>query len=174
MGWDRSEIGVYLYTCLAVIVGLGLSAIIVQRADFSENHALLRLLPLFVALFAIFPGNAFTERDHVGTVLFLPLLAIMALRADTTRRVAPRIPLIVGAGLCGSILVLVKAYYVVAYIVPRFYVVWRRRNLWLLLAPENCIIVIVGVIYVALIFWLTPRIYAGPLSAGGGYLHEGA
>ncbi|MBB3458520.1 hypothetical protein FHT86_006846 [Rhizobium sp. BK313] len=151
------EIGVYLYTCLAVIVGLGLSALIVRRAGFSENHALLRLLPLFVALFMIFPGNAFTERDHVGTVLFLPLLAIMALRANTTRRVKPGIALIVGAGLCGSILVLVKAYYVVAYIVPALYVAWRRRNLWLLLAPENCIIGIVGVIYVALIFWLTPE-----------------
>lgn len=151
------EIGIYLYTCLAVVVGLGLSAVIVRRAGFAENHALLRLLPLFVALFTIFPGNTFTERDHVGTVLFLPLLALMALRADTTRRVAPGIALIVGAGLCGSILVLVKAYYVVAYIVPALYVAWRRRNPWLLLAPENCIIGIVGVAYIALVFLLTPE-----------------
>ncbi|MEF0942381.1 hypothetical protein [Rhizobium sp. BR 362] len=151
------EIGMYLYTCLAVIVGLGLSAMIVRRAGFAENHALLRLLPLFVALFMIFPGNAFTERDHVGTVLFLPLLTLMALRADTARRTAPGIALIVGAGLCGSVLVLVKAYYVVAYIVPALYVAWRRRNLWLLLAPENCIIGTIGVVYVALVFLLTPE-----------------
>ncbi|MFS8113437.1 hypothetical protein QD460_17075 [Rhizobium jaguaris] len=151
------EIGMYLYTCLAVIVGLGLSALIVRRAGFAENHALLRLLPLFVALFMIFPGNAFTERDQVGTVLFLPLLALMALRADTTRRVAPGIALIVGAGLCGSVLVLVKAYYVVAYIAPALYVAWRRRNPWLLLAPENCIVGTIGVVYVALVFLLTPE-----------------
>jgi hypothetical protein len=151
------EIGIYLYTCLAVILGLGLSAIIVRRAGFAENHALLRLLPLFVALFMIFPGNAFTERDHVGTVLFLPLLAIMALRADTTRRVTPGIALIVCAGICGSILVLVKAYYVVVCIVPALYVAWRQRNLWSLLAPENCIIGIIGAVYVALVFLLNPE-----------------
>ncbi|MGO4567287.1 hypothetical protein AB4Z52_19960 [Rhizobium sp. 2YAF20] len=151
------EIGIYLYTCLAVIVGLGLAAVIVQRAGFAETRALLRLLPLFVALFVIFPGNAFTERDYVGTVLFLPLLAIMAWRADTTRSTAPGIALIVAAGLCGSILVLVKAYYVVVCILPALYVAWCRRDLRSLFAPENCIIAIVGILYVALVYLLHPE-----------------
>ncbi|PZM10860.1 hypothetical protein, partial [Rhizobium tubonense] len=151
------EIGIYLYTCLAVIVGLGLAAIIVQRAGFAENRALLRLLPLFVALFVIFPGNAFTERDHVGTVLFLPLLAMMAWRADRTRPGSPGIALIVAAGLCGSVLVLVKAYYVVVCILPALYVAWSRRDLRSLFAPENCLIAIVGVVYVPLVYWLHPE-----------------
>jgi hypothetical protein len=151
------EIGVYLYTCFAVIVGLGLAALIVQRAGFAEDRALLRLLPLFVALFMIFPGNAFTERDHLGTVLFLPLLAMMAWRADATRPIRPGLALIVAVGLCGSVLILVKPYYAVVYVAPALHVAWRRRDVRSLLAPENCIIGIVGAVYVALVFLLCPE-----------------
>ncbi|TQX83434.1 MULTISPECIES: hypothetical protein [unclassified Rhizobium] len=151
------EVAIDLYTWLAVIVGLALATVIIWKADFVEGRALLRQLPLFVLLFVIFPGIAFTERDHLGTVLFLPLLALMGWRAEAKSPAVPGIWLVVSAALCGSVLVLLKPYYVLAYIAPVLYVAWRRKNLMALIAPENCIIAVTGVAYIALIFWLNPE-----------------
>lgn len=151
------EIGLYVYTWLMVILGLGLAAHIIRRAGFAEGETLLRQVPLFVGLFTIFPGIAFTERDQIGAVLLLPLLALMAWRADAKGRVAPGLVLIVLTAFCGSVLVLFKPYYVFACAAPAVYVAWRRRNFWLLFSPENCLIAFIGVVYVALIFWLCPE-----------------
>jgi hypothetical protein len=151
------EIGIGLYTWFAVVTGLGLAAVIIRKAGFLEGPTLLRQLPLFVALFVIFPGIAFTERDHLGTALFLPLLTLMAWRADAKSPAAPGIALVVAAALCGSVLLLLRPYYVFAYIAPVLYVAWRRKNLMALFAPENCLIAVAGVVYIALIVWLNPE-----------------
>jgi hypothetical protein len=151
------EIAIGLYTWLAVIVGLALAAVIICKAGFIEGRTLLRQLPLFVALFVIFPGIAFTERDQVGTALFLPLLTLMAWRAEAKNPAAPGVGLVVAAALCGSVLVLLRPYYLFGYIAPVLYVAWRRKNLMALLAPENCIIAVTGVAYIGLIFWLNPE-----------------
>jgi hypothetical protein len=151
------ETCVYLYSCLAVVIGLSLAALIVLRSHPAEADRLLPLLPLFVALFVIFPGNAFTERDQLGAVLFLPLLAMMVAREQPLTSSRPGLPLALLAGLSGSVLILVKAYYAVVYVLPALYVVWRRRDPRWLLAPENCVVAVACLVYVALVVWFYPE-----------------
>ena len=81
------EILVHAWTYLAVLVGLGLSAWIVRRARFEEADAIVAMAPVIYALLVLFPGNVFTQREHIGMALFLPMMALMAwrLRSDCDR-----------------------------------------------------------------------------------------
>ena len=75
------EILVHAWTYLAAILGFGLACLVVRRAGFPEGSALATLAPAFYALLVLFPGLAFSEREHIGMALFLPLLALLAWHA---------------------------------------------------------------------------------------------
>jgi len=99
------------------------------------------------------------------------LLAIMALRANVTGLSPPGIAYDCRRRPLRSVLVLVKP------LNPSFALrlpsMWpgAGRSFWSLLAPENCIIGIVCVVYLALVFLLYPE-SRGTSSAGGGCLYE--
>ena len=111
------EILVHAWTYLAAMVGLGFAGVIVRRARFPEETALLALSPVFYALLVIMPGNAFSQREHIAMALFLPLLALTACRARG-KASDPSVGMAVLAGLCGSVLVLVKPYYALMVLPP--------------------------------------------------------
>lgn len=146
---------VHLFTLMAVAGGLAGAAAIARRAGFRENARLFFLAPFFLALFVLFPGNAFSEREHIGTALLLPLLALTAWRmreADGPGRV-----LAICAGLAASVLVVVKPHYVVVVLVPALYAAWRVRRPSLLLAPEYSAIGLVCTAYLVAVIVLHPE-----------------
>ncbi len=145
------EILVHGWTYLAAIVGLGFAGVIVRRAGFPEGRALFRLAPVFYALLVIMPGNAFSQREHIAMALFLPLLALTAWRARGEASAAPPAGIAVLAGLCGSVLVLVKPYYALMVLMPALLVVIRQRSLRPLFAPEYWTIGSVCAAYLALV-----------------------
>ena len=49
-------------------------------ASSSEAQGLARWSPAIYALLVLFPGNAFSQREHIGVCLFLPMLVLMAWR----------------------------------------------------------------------------------------------
>ncbi len=83
--------------------------------------------------------------------LFLPLLALTAWRARGEAPASPSIGIAALAGLCGSMLVLVKPYYALMVLAPALLVVARRRSLRPLFAPEYWTIGVACVAYLALV-----------------------
>ena len=139
------------------VFGLWFAAHIAQRARFAENRGLYRLMPVFLALLVLFPGNSFSEREHLGIALLLPLLVLMAWRACDDRSAEPQWRLATVAGLSGSVMVLVKPYYAVMILAPALYVAWRRRSIRPLFAIEHWIIGIACVVYLVAVLRLYPE-----------------
>ncbi|NUS22350.1 MAG: hypothetical protein HOQ25_21610 [Mesorhizobium sp.] len=151
------EIVVHVYVYAICLLGLGLAAMIAKRAGFAENRALFSMLPLFLALLIILPGNAFTQREHLGVALLVPLLVLTAWRSDLPEGRAPNLWMAIFAGLCASVLVLVKPYYALVVMVPALYAAWRRRSIWPLLAVEYWIIGLVCIAYAVAVLHLYPE-----------------
>lgn len=134
----RVETAVIAYTYAACIVGLLWALAIARRPGVLDLSSQLPMVPLFLALLVLFPGNAFTQREHIGLALFLPLVMLAVWRSEpagvsTTR---PSLPLSITTGLAAGVIVLVKPYYVVMVLVAATFVVLRRRDPRLFLAPE--------------------------------------
>ncbi|TPJ35147.1 hypothetical protein FJ418_09500 [Mesorhizobium sp. B2-8-3] len=151
------EIAVHVYAYAICLAGLGLAAWIARRAGFVENRTLFSLLPLFLALLVIFPGNAFSEREHLGIALFLPLLMLTAWRAAPIDGRVPSLPVALLAGLSGSILVLVKPYYALAVLVPALYAAWSSRSIRTLFAVEYWVIGLLCVAYLVAVQHFYPE-----------------
>ncbi|WP_246685898.1 hypothetical protein [Mesorhizobium sp. B2-4-6] len=151
------EIAVHAYSYAICLAGLGLAAWIARRAGFVENRTLFSLLPLFLALLVILPGNAFSEREHLGIALFLPLLMLTAWRAAPIDDRIPSLPVALLAGLSGSILVLVKPYYALVVLVPALYAAWNRRSIRTLFTVEYWTIGLVCVAYVVAVQHFHPE-----------------
>lgn len=152
------EITMHLYTYALCMAGLGLAGAIVRRADLPERDGLMTILPVIVVLLVIFPAYYFAEREHIGTALLLPLLALMAWRV--CRTTSPAIGWSVAAGLCASVLVLVKPYYAVMILAPALWVAWQRKSVLALLAPEYWVICLVCVAYLTAVVTIHPEFLA--------------
>lgn len=151
------EIAVLAYAYAICLAGLGLATLIARRAGFAENRTLFSLLPLFLAVLVIFPGSAFTQREHLGIALFSPLLVLTAWRASPIEGRTPSLPMAILAGLSGSVLVLVKPYYALVVVIPALYAAWRRRSIWPLLAIEYWVIGFAGIAYVVAVQHFYPE-----------------
>ncbi|MER9240113.1 hypothetical protein [Mesorhizobium sp. M0633] len=151
------EILVEAWTYLAVLIGLSLSGVIVKRAGFTETASLFALGPAFCAMLVVFPGNAFSEREHIGMALFMPLLALHAWRARRDAAAQPDPGLAVLAGLSGSILLLVKPYYAIMVLAPALVVAVRRRSLKSIFALEHWVIGGICVVYLSTVTLIHPE-----------------
>lgn len=150
------EVLVHAYVYLICALGLGFAALMARRAGFAENAGLLALLPAFFALLILFPGNAFTERDHLGAALLAPLLVLTAWRIAADAGEQPSRQIAVLAGLAGSIIALVKPYYVVAIIGPALYLAWRKRSLRPLFGIEYWSAAAICLVYLGAILLIHP------------------
>ncbi|NMG37954.1 hypothetical protein GRZ55_01715 [Chelativorans sp. ZYF759] len=105
------ESAVHGLTLAAVLAGLFGAGLVARRGGYLANPWLVRLSPLMLALLVLFPGNAFSERDHIAVALFLPFLVLTAWRAEEGARGRPGLALSAAVGVAGSVLVLVKPHY---------------------------------------------------------------
>lgn len=158
-GWTglSPEVAVHLYVYGLCVAGLGGAALVARQAAFAENPALLALLPAFLALLTIFPGNSFSEREHIGVALLLPLLVLAAWRASSDTPHTPSLVSGVLAGLCGAVIVLVKPYYALLIVIAALYVAARRRSLMPLLFPEYLVAAAVCAAYLVVVLRLHPE-----------------
>jgi len=154
------EVAVHVYSYAICLLGLGFAAAVARQAGFAENRTLFSQLPLFLTLLIIFPGNAFSEREHLAIALFLPLLVLMAWRVAPTEGRTPSLLTATLAGLSGSILVLVKPYYAVVVLVPALYVAWRRRSIRPLFAAEYWMIGLICVAYLLAVLHFYPEFFS--------------
>lgn len=151
------EIIVHALTYAAALWGLLLAGAVLRRADFPETPALLALAPIVYALLVLYPGNAFSQREHIGMALFLPMLVLMAWRARLDGSTRPGIGIALVAGLSGSVLLLVKPHYAVMIIVPTLLTCWRHRSLRPIVAVEHWAIGAICTAYLAAVLLIHPE-----------------
>ena len=103
------------------------------------------------------PGHEIAQREHIGLIVLLPLLAVIAARADAGRspHVPPWIAAIAGVG--GMIVLAIKPHYGLAILLPALHAAWRRRSPAPVLAPEMWVAGGLFAVYVACVWWLTPE-----------------
>jgi hypothetical protein len=157
------EFAVHVYTYALCAFGLGFAALIARRAGFAENAGLFALLPAFLALLILFPGNAFTQRDHIGATLLAPLLVLTAWRVEADGPQQPSWRVAIPAGLAGGIIVLVKPFYVLAIIAPAIYLAWRKRSLRPLFGIEYWSAAAALAIYLGALLWAIPGFFGDML-----------
>ena len=134
-----------------VFLGSGLSLALARAMGGFRLHG---FLCFTLALLVILPADAFAERDHVALIALLPLLVLLAVRAEG-RRVCIRLALLAGIG--GGIALAIKPHYGLALAPALGLVLWRRANLgpkWL--GPEWIALAAVCLLYGALIFAFFP------------------
>ncbi|EFG6100972.1 hypothetical protein BMP26_005301, partial [Escherichia coli] len=153
------EFMMHLYAYVACIGGLAFAGAIVRRANLPERDGLFAILPVMVGLLVLFPGNSFAEREHLGIALLLPLLALMAWRT-TDPSARPGIGWSLPAGLLGSVIVLIKPYYVLMILVPAVWSAWRRRSLAGLFEPEYWAAGLACLVYLFAVLTLHPEFMA--------------
>lgn len=151
------ELVVELYVYGATLLGFVGAAYIARRAAFAENRALYAWSPVFLAVLVIFPGNAFGEREHFGVALLLPLIVLMAWRADPHPKSSPGIGAVLFAGACASVIMLVKPYYAPVLIFPALFAAWRSRRFSTFIAPEYWLILVICAAYLTAVLTLYPE-----------------
>lgn len=151
------EILVHAETYIAALAGLAFAGWIVRRAGFEEADELFVMAPAVYALLVLFPGNVFTQREHIGMALFLPMLVLMAWRLRGGP--SPSLPLAVAAAGCGSVLLLVKPHYALMVLLPVLFICWRRRSFRPLFAPEHWIIGLICSAYLAMVLAIHPEYF---------------
>lgn len=147
------ECTVYLSFALA----MALSGWVIARGRLFADLPTRWTLPALAFLLLILPGNVFGQREHLGVMLFMPMLFLMIWRAEAgPGRVVPW-GLAVAVGLAASVLMLVKPHWALGIALPYLVICWRRRTPFACLTPENFVIGTVCVGYLASVWFWFPE-----------------
>jgi hypothetical protein len=134
-------------------MSLGLSSRILAATDWLQRYDRLIVLSFSIVVFTILPGNTFSEREHVATLLCLPFLAAAVARAEG--RVVSW-PLLIMAGLCGGMVVAIKPHFVLGLELPVLVALFVRRCWSTLFSTENLIAGTLTIAYLVGIFVFYP------------------
>ncbi|MDH7799664.1 MULTISPECIES: hypothetical protein [unclassified Beijerinckia] len=145
----RPEPVVNGYIFAMLTISLALTGVILARSGWLKRFNGFLLTAIFLVLFAILPGASFSEREHVAAMLCLPFLAATLIRAGGA---APSWPLLIAAGICGGIVVIIKPHFLLALELPVLMALWVQPRLRTLFSPENVIAGFLCLAYIASTF----------------------
>ncbi|MBN9073066.1 MAG: GtrA family protein [Rhizobiales bacterium] len=155
----RAETLVNAYTLLVCLLGSGLTAWMARAGNLLSTRASAWMLLLLFFCGAVLSGNIFSERDHLGAVLFLPLPVLAAWRlSGSASRPGVRHWLV--AGFAGGILAMFKPYYALLTLAAALYVVARRRDWRLLFLPEYLLAGALSAAYMGFFYLAYPAYFA--------------
>ena len=100
------------------------------------------------------PGFGFAEREHAAVIAVLPMLAVLAMRAEG-RPVAVALALLAGAG--GGVVLAFKPHYGLAIGLAALVAVVARRGVVRVIGPEFIATAAVSGLYLAALFALFPN-----------------
>ena len=104
-------------------------------------------------ILAVLPAQTFGEREHIGVILFLPMLSVLLARV-TGCTVRPS--LLMAAGLGAGAMMVVKPHMALGYFAALLAAAYRVKSPRILLAPENWIAASVALAYAATVMILFP------------------
>jgi hypothetical protein len=152
----KPEVVVNAYIFAIMLGALALANRIIVRAGFGKNYNRAVLLAVGLVLFAILPGDSFSEREHIAAMLFLPFIALTVARA---RGISVGIGLAVAAGLCGGCVVSIKPHFIAALELPVLLALCMRRSWRVLFSVENVVAGVIVVAYLASTFIFYPQFW---------------
>jgi hypothetical protein len=130
---------------LAAICGsLWMAGRALRRANLLDRFETARLLAMVMAVVAVLPAQIFAEREHVAVVLFLPMLAVMLVRADAGR---PGWGEILVAGIGAGAMMILKPHLALGLAATIAMAAWSARSWSVLVAAENWIALALIAIY---------------------------
>ncbi|MDQ2705251.1 MAG: hypothetical protein M3Y43_08805 [Pseudomonadota bacterium] len=142
-----AELAVQTFVYLVFLASLVLTMAVIRRGGLLADIPSSWLYGAIAFLMLILPGNVVGQREHIGTMLFMPMLAMMMWRAQACRPVP--LGLAVTVGSAASVLLLVKPHWALGIALPYLVICWRRRTPLAVLTPENFVIGIACVAYLA-------------------------
>jgi hypothetical protein len=108
-----AEFFVDVLVFLAIGLSLWLSGRVLRKAGLVENADGWLLATVTSVALMLLPAQTFSEREHIGLIAFLPLLAVCAARAKGN---TPDLAYVIAAGICGGIVVIIKPHFAAAII----------------------------------------------------------
>jgi hypothetical protein len=138
------EIMVDALAFTSALVSLAIAGNIVRHYRLLEDRQKAMVAALTLAALTILPAQTFGEREHVALIAVLPVLALLAARADGSRPL-PWHCLVAGAG--AGVTVCIKPHFVLAIGCAAVVAALHRRSWRLLLVPENWIAAAIAVAY---------------------------
>lgn len=148
------EAAVTVYIFAVFFFSVGLTGMILSRADGLRRYDVFLLIPILLALFAVMPGEVFSQREHIAVMLCLPFLAATWARANEK---VLGWPFLIAAGVCGAVVAIIKPHFVLALELPVLIALLARPRWHTLFSPENVIAGLLTAIYSAMTFMLYPE-----------------
>lgn len=139
---------------LAAAGGLWLSGRVLVRGRMLDGIDGWRLTALVAAVVTVLPAYNFAEREHIAVIALLPLLAVLAVRAEGRR---PDFAMAVIAGLGAGITVVIKPHFALAIMLAVGAAAANARSWRVVFAVENWIGVIVACAYAAAVVVAYPE-----------------
>ncbi|WP_136657951.1 hypothetical protein [Nitratireductor sp. XY-223] len=151
------ETAILVFTYGVGLASLGISHFILQRGGLVDRQTGWWLWPAIAVIFFVLPGYAIAQREHIGLMLFLPLLSLQAWRlVENPQNPVPAAVALI-AGLAGSVIVLIKPHWALAVLLPALYVAWKRRSLRQIFRLEYWVIGLMAVGYLASVLVVYPE-----------------
>ncbi|PLP56124.1 hypothetical protein CYK37_26720 [Mesorhizobium loti] len=145
------------YTFLICLASVAMTGWIIHAGKLMADRALPPAMALMLFCAIALVGNSFSERDHIGVVLLIPLIALAAWRSTGSIRPEPRHWLVAGAA--GGAIAMVKPYYALIVIAVAGFVVVRKRDSRLFFLPEFLLAGTVTVGYLVVAYIIYPDFY---------------
>jgi hypothetical protein len=108
-------------------------------------------------ILTILPAQTFGEREHIAVAMFLPMLAVLAARADAR---TPDLPVLLAAGLGAGLMVVVKPHLALGFAAALAVTAYAARSWAVLAALEVRIAAAVVALYAAVVVFAFPHFLA--------------
>jgi hypothetical protein len=152
----KPEVAVISWIFVLMAGSFALAGAILARSGLWRWFDPFMLIASAIAVFAILPGDTFSQREHIAAMLVLPFLAATMARL---RGLSIGLPLMMVAGACGGLVVVIKPHFVFALELPVL-VAFVARPAWrTILSAENVIAGLVAVAYAAITFIFYPEFW---------------
>jgi hypothetical protein len=145
---------------LAAGLSLWLASRIVLDAKLVAPRHVWPLTTLVAIALVIIPAQNFAEREHIALIAFLPALALSAVRSKGG---TPNWPMVVIAGLCAGIVVIIKPQFATAQLCAVVASAICVRSWRVVFAAENWIGAALFAAYVLLVLLIYPRFFTDML-----------
>ncbi|MDF2116673.1 hypothetical protein PY365_13885 [Roseiarcaceae bacterium H3SJ34-1] len=142
----KPEIAVVSWIFMIMAGSFACAAAILARSGLSRRFDMVMMGATGLALFAILPGDTFSQREHIAALLILPFLAATLARVHNLQI---GFPLMIAAGLCGGVVAVIKPHFVLALELPVLVAFAARPGWRTIFSAENVTAGLVTVAYVA-------------------------
>lgn len=120
----KPETAVSILTFVGALASIGLAGRILLQAELLDRSKVPTIAALALGWLLVAPGNAFAQREHIGLIAMLPMLAIQGVRADGK---SPKTADAALAGLGGGIAIAIKPYFLLPILFSFMMILFRTR-----------------------------------------------